>query len=387
MGAGGRLGLPLSVLFAEAHPDCHILGVDHNPETLAVLQKGEVPFREAELATRLAAARRRGLSFQDTLPDLSPGDAVALALPGCLASESEPQAPLLGFCRNSADQLAGSGGLLLFSTLAPGMYEDVVSILRGGRPKSPPVAYAPERFAEGQALREMVTLPQIIAGKEPEDLVFARRLLEPLNRNLIEADVAEAEMLKLLTNSWRYLVFGAANQLYSIATEAGLDFVRLSRLMREGYPRLADLPSAGFAAGPCLPNDVRILLQAGHSFPMGAAALALNEGFPEILAGRLAAHHQLNGARIGVLGAAFKAESDDVRGALTPRLVEVLRRRGAEVRVSDPWVTADDLVAFDDLVAWAEALVVAVPHQLYNGLCSGRPTLDPWGVVSEVDRL
>ena len=98
----------------------------------------------------------------------------------------------------------------------------------------------------------------------------------------------EAELAKLFTNVWRYIKFATANQLYMMANEQGLDFDRIRRGLAEDYPRAADMPAAGFAAGPCLFKDTMQLAAFNHNnFPLGHAAMAVNEGLPLYVVHRL----------------------------------------------------------------------------------------------------
>ena len=98
----------------------------------------------------------------------------------------------------------------------------------------------------------------------------------------------EAELAKLFTNAWRYIKFAAANQFYMIANDRGLDFERIRQGLAQDYPRAADLPGAGFAAGPCLFKDTMQLAAFNdNNFALGHAAMLVNEGLPLYLVTRL----------------------------------------------------------------------------------------------------
>ncbi len=183
----------------------------------------------------------------------------------------------------------------------------------------------------------------------------SRRLTE----SIIELEPEEAELAKLFTNSWRYIKFAAANQYFMIANDLGLDFARIRAAMMQDYPRAADLPGAGFAAGPCLFKDTMQLASVtGGSFALGHSAMLVNEGLPDYLVKRMEQHAELFELTVGILGMAFKAESDDRRSSLSYRLKRVLAFRARRVLTTDPFVTDDpDLLPLEQVIAESDVLV------------------------------
>jgi UDP-N-acetyl-D-mannosaminuronic acid dehydrogenase len=132
------------------------------------------------------------------------------------------------------------------------------------------VAFCPERIAEGKAMTELFELPQIVSARTPAGMKRASALFARLTGKIVVMTPEEAELAKLFTNVWRYIKFATANQLYMMANEQGLDFDRIRHGLAEDYPRAADMPAAGFAAGPCLFKDTMQLaaFTADH-FPTG----------------------------------------------------------------------------------------------------------------------
>src|SRR5205807_1540653 len=144
--------------------------------------------------------------------------------------------------------------LILRSTLYPGTSARVQRWLSDNGFKFD-VAVCPERITQGHGLSEILTLPQIISAFSPAGMTRARELLATLNDDLVEMGPLEAELTKLFTNAWRYIKFAVANQYYMIATELGADYDVIYQAITHNYPRAADLPAPGFAAGPCLFKD------------------------------------------------------------------------------------------------------------------------------------
>jgi UDP-N-acetyl-D-mannosaminuronic acid dehydrogenase len=245
------------------------------------------------------------------------------------------------------------------------------------------VAFCPERIAEGRAMTELFTLPQIVSARTTEVRERAADLFGHLTERIVELEPEEAELAKLFTNAWRYIKFAAANQFYVMANDHGLDFARIHEALTRDYPRAADMPGAGFAAGPCLLKDTMQLASfMDNSFILGHAAMLVNEGLPLYLTGRIAARFDLASSVVGILGMAFKAGSDDTRSSLSYKLKRILQFRAAGVLCTDPYVTTDgELCPLDEVVEKADLLVVAAPHPEYAGLETDKPVVDVWNLL------
>jgi UDP-N-acetyl-D-mannosaminuronic acid dehydrogenase len=141
------------------------------------------------------------------------------------------------------------------------------------------------------------------------------------------------------------------------------------------------LPAPGFAAGPCLYKDtLQLAAFAKNHFGLGYAALQVNEGLPAYVVGRLAANFSLPHVTVGLLGMAFKAESDDTRSSLSYKLKRLLRTSAKDVLTTDPFVMGDaDLVPLNEVIERSDVLVLCVPHKAYKNLdLRGRPLVDIW---------
>ena len=92
------------------------------------------------------------------------------------------------------------------------------------------VSFCPERTAEGKAIEELATLPQIVSGRTSQAVDRAKKLFGKLTQNLVVVTPEEAELAKLFTNSWRYIKFAAANQFFVIANDFGVDFITRSNV-------------------------------------------------------------------------------------------------------------------------------------------------------------
>src|SRR6476469_8578589 len=184
--------------------------------------------------------------------------------------------------------------------------------------------------------------------------------------------------------------FAVANQFFTIAHSAGVDYNNVLQAIREDYPRAADLPGPGFAAGPCLFKDTMQLsaFTADH-FPMGQAAMQVNEGLPAYIVSALERRYGgLAGKSGGILGMAFKAESDDPRASLSYKLRKLLAWSGAKVVCTDPYVVDDRLTTLDCVLEESDVLVLGAPHKQYRNLrIGGKDVVDIWGALGEGIRL
>jgi len=251
------------------------------------------------------------------------------------------------------------------------------------------VAFCPERIAEGKAMTELFELPQIVSARTPGGLARARALFGRLTPTLVEMSPEEAELAKLFTNTWRYIKFATANQLYMMANDQGLDFERIRRGLIADYPRAADMPGAGFAAGPCLFKDtLQLAAYNNNNFALGHTAMTINEGLPLYVVHRLAQRFDLAQLTVGILGMAFKAGSDDIRSSLSYKLKHILAFKAGAVLCTDPYVTTDPhLRPLDEVLTEADLLIIGAPHPEYADLATDKPVADIWNLLGHGVRI
>jgi UDP-N-acetyl-D-mannosaminuronic acid dehydrogenase len=377
VGGCGHVGLPLGLAFAESGLD--VVLFDTNSQVVDVVNGGTMPFAEngaPELLTEVLATGRLHATSDSAAIDRSEHIVVVVGTPvdRYLSPDVEAVARVIA---PLTDHLVDGHHVVLRSTVYPGVTKRV-SRLIAKLERDIDVSFCPERIAEGFALTELHTLPQIVSGTSPRAVERAGALFRRLTAEIVELEPEEAELAKLFTNSWRYLKFAVANQLYMIANDNGVDYERIRSAVTFHYPRAADLPGAGLAAGPCLLKDtMQITAFAENRFTLGHAAVMVNEGLPLYILGRLEQRFDLTGMTVGVLGMAFKAESDDIRSSLSYKMKRILTGKAARVLCTDPYVTGDpDIVPLDSVVAEADLLIIAAPHHDYRELETATPVVD-----------
>jgi UDP-N-acetyl-D-mannosaminuronic acid dehydrogenase len=388
IGGCGHVGLPLALAFADRGARVGIYDVSE--PAVNMVNAGQMPFAEPgadEMLHRVLGAGRLEASADPAIVGTAEHVVVVIGTPVDEHLNPNQMAinRALGGC---ADKLRDGQLLILRSTVFPGVTA-LVEKMMAKRGLEIEVAFCPERIAEGKAMTELFELPQIISSRTATGAKRASALFERLTSKIVVMSPEEAELAKLFTNVWRYIKFATANQLYMMANEQGLDFDRIRRGLAEDYPRAADMPAAGFAAGPCLFKDTMQLAAFNHNnFPLGHAAMAVNEGLPLYVVHRLEQRFDLASMTVGILGMAFKAGSDDIRSSLSYKLKRILRFKADAVLCTDPYVTADPgLLPLEEVLDRSDLLVVGAPHPEYRGLVTDKPAADIWDVLGKGVRV
>jgi len=281
------------------------------------------------------------------------------------------------------DQLRDGQILIMRSTVFPGISKHIQTFLTEEMHKDIKVSFCPERVSQGYSLREFRELPQIISAFDEKTLADVRKLFERFTPEFVEMTPMEAELCKLMTNAWRYIQFATVNQFYMIASEHGLDFERILLGCRYKYPRMAGMPGPGFAAGPCLVKDTMQLAAFSHNkFVLGHSAMLINESLPAHLVELAKDRTDLSGKTAGILGMAFKAESDDCRDSLSFKLRKLLSLECKRVLCSDPFVKDPSFVPQEQVLREADLIFIGAPHKAYRTLSIPRTKLiDVWNCV------
>lgn len=377
------MGLPLGIVFANSGQNVVLLDIDR--EKIGIVNSGRMPFMEKSAEEHLRAVIGKTLTATDDSSCLRDAN-VAIAVVGTPVDEhlNPTVTDLYRSIDSTIEQLPDDALLVLRSTVYPGVTKLVYDRIRS-RNRKIHVAFCPERIAEGKAMEEIHSLPQIISAFEPEALQRARALFSIINQELIDLTPLEAELAKLFTNSWRYLNFAISNQFYLLAESYGVDFYRIYDAVTHRYPRMQSFARAGFAAGPCLLKDtLQLSAFSGNSFFMGHAAMLVNEGLPNFIVAQLR-KADLREKTVAILGMAFKGDSDDKRESLSYKLRKLLVLEAKEVLCTDPYVADKDLVPLEDAIQRADIIIFGAPHSIYHTLAipQGKQIIDVWGFWQE----
>ncbi len=405
----GYVGLTLAV--ALARRGVAVDGYDREPRVVEALATARPHLYEPGVAEELRALLGRGLRVAGALPGVAVDAAVI-----CVSTPVEPttRAPVLEPLRAAARAVAEAFGpdtlVVVRSTVPVGTSRAVVLpelAARWGRAR---LAFCPERTIQGQALRELTELPQVVGGLDRESLDAAAALFRRLTPRIVPVSSLEAaEMVKLVNNCHTDLIYSYGNEVALLAERLRLDPLEVIRAANLDYPR-PDLARPGFVGGGCLSKDPYILIEsaraAGHQPWLVPSARALNEHLPRHVARRFlellaATRGGLEGARVVLLGFAYKGwpPTDDMRGAPVLPMLETLRGAGLALRGHDFLVAPEVLrglgvepASLADGFAGADGALVVTDHPEYAKL--DLPTLlasmrapalvyDCWRVLDE----
>jgi len=405
----GYVGLTLAVTLARKGFTVH--GVDTSPAVLDSLAQGRPHIFEPGVEEGLRSFLGERLHIASELPKGGIDAAII-----CVSTPVNPDthAPELGNLRAAAahvaERSAPSTVVIVRSTVPVGATRSVVLpelLSRWGRAR---LAFAPERTIQGQALRELEELPQVVGGLDSDGREAAAALFAKITQRVVPVSSLEAaELVKLVNNCHTDLIYSYGNEVALMAESWGLDPLEVIRAANVEYPR-PELAKPGFVGGACLSKDPYILMgassAAGYMPWLVGQARGLNEHLPGHVAGRLiemirSARGSAEGARLAALGWAYKGwpPTDDMRGSPVLSMLPLFRAAGLELRGHDHLVSAGVIrelgaepvtaeAAFDG----ADAVLVITNHPEYAKLDLGRllPRLrhpavlyDCWRILDE----
>ena len=411
----GYVGLTLGV--ALARRGVMVFGIEKRADVVAMTNQGKPHFSELGLETALHWALTSGkFVASQTTQHVPPCDYYIITVGTPLRPGTrEPRLDMIEHASGEvADHMADGAAVILRSTVQIGTTRGVVLPRLEASGKSFHLSMCPERTLEGDALRELVTLPQIIGGMSGKAADLAVCLFSRLTQTVVRvADPETAEMIKLVDNTSRDVRFAFANEVARACDAIGVNANDVIRFGKFGYPR-TDVAMPGLVGGPCLEKDPHILLAslAGHGcdLEITAASRQVNERQPEETVSAILAKLRERSAgpyKVAVAGIAFKGrpETDDLRGAMSLQVIERLAQSGAcsEIRVYDEVVENSllsrldhDLLPAENLTQaceGADVLIIANNHpafetldlaQLLGKMAAGAFVYDYWNNLSQL---
>ena len=356
----GYVGLPLSLLFAEA--GFKVTGFDIDERKITDLEAGRsYIFRIG--GEEIQSAREQGFRATADFSKLSAMDAIIMCVPTPLTGHREPD---LSFIENTARAVAPwlrEGQLVVLeSTTYPGTTEELlIPILenentQGLKVKSAEnntdegvfyVAFSPEREDPGNTQVARRDIPKVVGGHEPTATELAATLYEGIFKRAVRVSSTRvAEMSKLLENIYRCVNIALVNELKVLAMKMGVDIwevIDAASTKPFGFHPFYPGPGLG---GHCIPIDPFYLSWKAKEYDFNTRFIELagevNERMPEFVVDNVAKalNHQrkpINGSKIIMLGMAYKKDIDDLRESPSLTVIELLRAQGAEVVYNDPY--------------------------------------------------
>jgi len=383
IGGAGHIGLPLSIVFANKDFDVAVL--DKNKSAMEIAKKGIMPFREKDGVKNLKKALKKKIKFYSEPSSFISDSTVVITVGTPVDNFLNPDMRQIKECIDSLIPYLKKGQLIILrSTVYPGTSDWLYKYLY--KKKKCDIAFCHERVIQGYTFDEIEKLPQIIAASSKTALKRATLIFKKISKKIVYCSLKEAEFSKLFSNSFRYAQFAIANEFYMLADKAGLDFNKIRKITKDGYPRAESLPSAGFAAGPCLLKDTMQLLSfSRNNFSIGNSSMLVNEGLVLYLIDKLETKYNLKSKNVGLLGMAFKAECDDTRSSLSYKMKKILSAKVNKIYCTDPFVKTDkNLSSLDKTINNSNILIICVPHKKYKNLnLKNKEVIDIWGFIKK----
>ncbi len=382
VGGGGHVGLPFGL--ALCHRGHTVSIIDINEATLETIRRGQLPFHERgadELLPKCLASGR--LILRSDLKELSAQDVVIVTIGTPVDEYLDPNIRTFDRVVHEAlDHMRDGQLLLIRSTVFPGV-TDRLGRLITDRGLAVDVAYCPERIAQGYALQELTTLPQLVSGCTPRAMDRAREFFNDFGAEVVELSPVEAELAKLFTNSYRYINFAISNQFYMLTERYGADFQRIYEAMTTDYPRMRGFARSGFAGGPCLLKDTMQLGSFNHNLlTLGQHAMMVNEGLPSFVIEQLKRRMDLTRMTVGILGMAFKGNCDDPRSSLSYKLRKILVMEARHVLCTDPYIDDPSFVSLGGVLRESDVLILGACHDEYRSLQTDKEVVDVFGFLN-----
>jgi UDP-N-acetyl-D-glucosamine dehydrogenase len=384
----GYVGLTLAAAAAEA--GFAVTGYDVDAARVERLAAGELAVAGVDEGSFRSAVASSRLAFAAEPAAVAGADAVFICVPTPLR-DGEPDLSYVEDAARTVGETLRRGSLLVLeSTTYPGTTDVVVrGLVRDAGGLEPEddylLAYSPERIDPGNRSFGMRNTPRVVGGVGERSLEvaasFYRRLVDEI---VTVSSTRTAEAVKLLENTFRHVNIALVNEYATLSGDLGIDVwevVEAAATKPFGFMRFEPGPGIG---GHCIPIDPAYLAwhvrrDTGRRFGILEEAQAVNDAMPAHIADRIdaiveAAGAAMPGARLLVLGVAYKPDVADARGSPAVRLIQLLSDRGASVEFHDPLIDAVEIAqgrlerveALEAALGHADVVVLLTPHSTYD---------------------
>ena len=390
----GYVGLPLALEFARV--GFSVTGVDVDARKVEALNQGRSYLADVsaqEVAEQVHTGRLHATMDYDAL---RAADVIFICVP---TPFDAMKAPDLSFVRAAAEGIARrlrrEQLIILQSTTYPGTTEEVVQPIleRSGLKAGVDfyLAFSPERIDPGNRVWTFRNTPKVVGGQTPEGAELARALLACITPAVhVVSSPRAAEMTKLLENIFRSVNIALVNELALLAERMGIDFwevIEAAATKPFGFMPFHPGPGVG---GHCIPVDPYYLSWKARAYDFYTKFIELaaevNGDMPYHVADLVrkalgCRGKSLRGARVFILGVAFKRDVDDARNSPAERLIELLWAEGAEVRYHDPYVphfsvgpdvflreevALDSAPLTEEELRWSDCVVIVSGHSVID---------------------
>ena len=383
----GYVGLPLAVAFADA--GLKVLGFDNQQKRVDLINKGKsyiVDVSSESLSTAIANKFLNATVDQTRLKEV---DAICICVPTPLTKTKDPDLSYVIYeSEEISKHLQREQLIVLESTTYPGTTSEVMlPILERSRLKVGQdfyLAYSPERVDPGSSNYNIRNTPKVVGGIDSQSTRLAELLYSQVADVVVPVSSPEiAEMTKIFENVFRSVNIALVNELTLLCEKMGIsiwEVIDAASTKPFGYMPFYPGPGIG---GHCIPLDPYYLANKAREYDFHTRFIELaadiNEQMPHYVASRITAAlnadgKSIKGAKVLVLGVAYKKDVEDIRESPSLKLIKLLGQRGASLSYNDPYVltikiaepslTSIDLT--DEILSLADCVVIATDHSCYD---------------------
>ncbi len=387
----GYVGVPLAACVAAA--GAQVVGIDIDPKKVQAINAGRNPLRGKEpglprLVREAVDAKRLRASTDPAAAEGADVVVIAVETPIDPSTHDPQYRALKGALAAVGPHLKRGALVSIESTLAPGPMEKLVrpALERASRRKEGRdfhLVHCPERVTAGKLLYNLTNLHRVLGARDARAAKKAAAFYGLFVQGELHAtDWTTAEVAKTAENAYWDVQIAFANEVALISEELGVDAYRVRELVNTCPYRAMLLPGAG-VGGHCIPKDPWLLVSPAFAAKPELIPIArtVNDYMPRRMAqlveeALVAAGRKIKGARVAVLGFAYRENTEDTRNTPAKALIRDLRRRGADVAIHDPFARSErgfeidrDL---DHVLHGVDALAIVTAHDAYRSLDLGR---------------
>ena len=383
IGGAGHVGFALGLIFSSKGFNVSL--IDKNRSNIKKINSGKIPFLEENSQKLLKTMiKKKRIYATNQLRKVIESKFIIVCIGTPINNKLNPNLrDFINFFYQLKKFLKKDQIIIIRSSIYPGICNKIYRVIKS---KCKNLSYCPERIVQGKAISELPKLPQLVSGKNKKAILESSKLFRKVCKKIIYTKVIEAELVKLLSNAYRYINFSISNQFYMICQNQNLNFFKIRNIMQDGYLRNSSIPMSGFTAGPCLLKDTMQLSSFyNHKFLLGHSAMTINEGIPKFIINKLEKKFNLKKKTVGVLGLAFKSETDDIRDSLSIKLLQLLKLKKVKTLQSDEYFKTKENIDKIDLVKKSDIIIISTPHKAYKKLKIGKNKIlvDIWGLIEK----
>ena len=383
IGGAGHVGFALGLIFSSKGFNVSL--IDKDRPNIKKINSGKIPFLEENSQKLLKTMiKKKRIYATNQLKKVIESKFIIVCIGTPINNKLNPNLrDFINFFYQLKKFLKKDHIIIIRSSIYPGICNKIYKIIKS---KCKNLSYCPERIVQGKAILELPKLPQLVSGKNKKAILESGKLFRKVCKKIIYTKVIEAELIKLFSNAYRYINFSISNQFYMICQNQNLDFFKIRNIMKDGYLRNSSIPMSGFTAGPCLLKDTMQLSSFyNHKFLLGHSAMTINEGIPKFIINKLEKKFNLKKKTVGVLGLAFKSETDDIRDSLSIKLLQLLKSKKVKTLQSDEYFKTKENIDKIDLIKKSDIIIVSTPHKAYKKLKIGKNKIlvDIWGLIDK----